>query len=276
MPSSHSDLTRRDFLGTVAVAPLAAGAAGAPPRPSGAARPRNVVLILSDDHRYDFMSCVGGPSWLKTPGLDRLATGGALVGNACVSTALCSPSRASILTGLYAHRHGIVDNNSPIPRGTEFFPQRLQAAGYRTAFMGKWHMGDADDAPQPGFDHWVSLRGQGEYNDPVFNVDGVRQPQAGYTTDLLTDRAVDWMTENRARPFFLYLSHKAVHSQFEPAARHRDCYAKEPIPYPPSMANTPDNYRGKPAWVRAQRDSWHGVDFPYHGALDFDSFYRRY
>ncbi len=282
MAAHRSDLSRRDFLGAVASAPLVAHAAAtpaslaAPSAPTTPARPRNVVLILSDDHRYDFMSCVGGPPWLKTPGLDRLAHGGAILANATVSTSLCSPSRASVLTGLYAHRHGIVDNNSPIPRGTEFFPQRLRAAGYRTAFMGKWHMGHEDDAPQPGFDHWVSLRGQGEYNNPIFNVDGVRQQQTGYTTDLLTERAVQWITQNRERPFFLYLSHKAVHSEFVPAARHRDRFAKESIAYPVSMADTPENYRGKPAWVRAQRNSWHGVDFLYHGQVDFDTFYRRY
>ena len=111
--------------------------------------PRNVVLILSDDHRFDFMSFVAGaPPFLRTPNLDRMAKGGAHVRNAMVTTALCSPSRASILTGLYAHRHGIVDNTSPIPAGTVFFPERLQRAGYRTAYVGKWHMGEDTDAPQ--------------------------------------------------------------------------------------------------------------------------------
>src|SRR6478672_10445581 len=101
-------------------------------------KPRNVVLILSDDHRYDAMGFAGHP-FLKTPHLDSLARGGAHLKNAFVTTALCSPSRASILTGLYAHRHGVMDNNNPVPAGLTFFPQLLQRAGYETAFIGKWH-----------------------------------------------------------------------------------------------------------------------------------------
>ncbi|HEX6940573.1 MAG TPA: sulfatase [Longimicrobiales bacterium] len=244
-----------------------------------AARPRNVVLILSDDHRYDFMGFMdGAPPFLETPNLDRMAAGGAHVRNAFVTTSLCSPSRASILTGQYAHRHGVVDNTSPIPPGTTFFPELLRRAGWRTAFIGKWHMGEDDDAPRPGFDHWVSFRGQGVYVDPVLNIDGERRKIEGYTTDILTDFALEWLDAQRGsdRPFFLMLSHKAVHAEFVPAERHAGRYADEPIPYPATMANTESNYRDRPRWVEAQRYSWHGVEFPYHGAMDFDEFYRRY
>ena len=121
-----------------------------------------------------------------------------------------------------------------------FFPQYLQQAGYATAFVGKWHMGHDDDAPQPGFDHWVSFRGQGEYFDPVLNVNGRRETVPGYTADVLTDQALQWL-QNRpdaAKPFFLYLSHKSVHYPFQPAPRHLGRYAKEPIDYPETMANT--------------------------------------
>jgi N-acetylglucosamine-6-sulfatase len=134
-----------------------------------------VIFILFDDHRYDFMGFhPGAPKWLKTPAMDRMAAGGAHIANAFVTTSLCSPSRASILTGRYAHRHGVVDNTSPIPEGTVFFPQYLQKAGYRTAYIGKWHMGEdaGSDQPREGFDHWISFRGQGVYNDPVLNVNG--------------------------------------------------------------------------------------------------------
>ena len=251
--------------------------------PSRAATPRNVVFILSDDHRYDFMSFMkGAPPFLKTPSLDRMAAGGAHVRNAFVTTALCSPSRASILTGQYAHRHGVVDNSSPIPSGTTFFPQYLQRAGYRTAFLGKWHMGeaDADDAPRPGFDHWVSFRGQGVYNDPVLNINGQRRQIRGYTTDVLTDQALEWLkrqgTAEPDRPFLLYLSHKAVHAEFVAAPRHQGRYANERIPRPETMANTEANYRSKPQWVKEQRYGWHGVDYMYHGAMQFDGFYRAY
>jgi N-acetylglucosamine-6-sulfatase len=244
---------------------------------------RNVIFILSDDHRHDFMSFVkGAPPFLRTPNLDRMAARGSYVPNAFVTTALCSPSRASILTGRYAHRHGVVDNTSPIPKGTMFFPELLQRAGYRTAYIGKWHMGEDEesDMPRPGFDQWVSFRGQGVYSDPTLNMNGTRRQVRGYTTDILTDQALDWLRGVRRadpdRPFFLYLAHKAVHAEFQAAPRHAGRYADAPIPYPETMANTEDNYRGKPRWVREQRNSWHGVDFAYHGALKFDQFYRSY
>ena len=135
----------------------------------------------------------------------------------------------------------------------------------------------ASDAPRPGFDHWISFQGQGVYVNPKLNVDGVRGEVKGYTTDILTDSAIAWLERRpRDRPFFLYLSHKGVHAEFVPAERHQGRYAAEPIPYPPTMANTEGNYRGKPRWVREQRYGWHGVDYAYHGAMDFAEFYHRY
>ncbi len=129
------------------------------------AKPLNVVFILSDDHRYDVMSFLGHP-WVETPAMDAMAKEGVYFENAVVTTSLCSPSRASILTGQYMHNHGVVDNNVPTPPGTVFFPQYLQKAGYQTAFFGKWHMGGIRDSPRPGFDRWVSFRGQGHYYPP--------------------------------------------------------------------------------------------------------------
>jgi N-acetylglucosamine-6-sulfatase len=240
--------------------------------------PRSVIFVLVDDLRFDAAGFMGHP-WLETPNLDSLAKRGVHLRNAFVTTALCSPSRASILTGQYAHRHRVVDNNSPVPAGTTYFPQYLQQAGYDTAFIGKWHMGADSDAPQPGFDRWVSFRGQGTYlpSKNGLNVDGRAVPQRGYITDELTDYALDWLRERRTdRPFFLYLSHKAVHSDFVPAERHRGRYANRPFTPSPSMADTPANYEGKPMWVRNQRNSWHGVDFAYHGNLDIAEYYRRY
>ena len=245
------------------------------------AQPQNVIFILSDDHRYDFMGFhENGPDFLDTPQMDRMAEQGLHIRNAFVTTSLCSPSRASIFTGQYAHNHQVVDNSSQIPEGTRFFPSDLQDAGYATAFVGKWHMGESTDDPKPGFDHWVSFRGQGVYYNPTLNVDGERSRYDGYTSDLLTDFALDWLgghLEGGAdRPFFLFLSHKAVHAEFEPAERHAGMYADVAIPYPASMEDTEANYRGKPRWVRDQRYGWHGVAHAYHGQLDFDEFYRRY
>jgi N-acetylglucosamine-6-sulfatase len=244
------------------------------------ARPRNVVFILVDDMRHDVMSFVGHP-FVKTPHIDKLAGEGAHFRNAFVTTSLCSPSRASILTGQYMHKHRVVDNNNPVPPGTRFFPQYLQQAGYATAFIGKWHMGHESDGLQPGFDRWVSFRGQGHYFAPGpkwrLNVDGRHVPQRGYITDELTDYAVDWLgQQSKEKPFFLYLSHKAVHAEFRPADRYRSLYADVEIKPPPTQADTPQNYRGKPMWVKNQRNSWHGVDFPYHSTLDIENYYREY
>jgi N-acetylglucosamine-6-sulfatase len=218
----------------------------------------------------------------ETPHLDALARNGVHVKNALVTTALCSPSRASILTGLYTFRHRVIDNNRAIPPGTVYFPQYLQRAGFATAFFGKWHMGGEGDQPQPGFDRWVSFRGQGEYLPPTpnytLNVDGRREKQKGYITDELTDYAVDWLRQQKPaeKPFFIYLSHKAVHANFTPAPRHEGKFAHKNFVLPATAANTPENYAGKPRWLRDQRNSWHGVDFPYHSDLDITNYYRRY
>jgi N-acetylglucosamine-6-sulfatase len=137
-------------------------------------------------------------------------------------------------------------------------------------------MGHESDEPRLGFDHWISFRGQGEYFDPELNVDGTHTKSKGYITDILTDYAVKWLRQKRSKPFFLCLSHKAVHAEFEPAPRHRGRYSQAVVEYPATMANTVDNYRNKPRWVKEQRNSYHGVDFIYHGEMDFDTLYRRY
>lgn len=245
------------------------------------AQPRNVVFILSDDHRYDAMSFMGHPL-AETPVMDRMAAEGAHLANAFVTTSLCSPSRASILTGLYTFRHRVIDNNRKVPEGTLFFPQYLKEAGYATAYIGKWHMGGSSDAPRPGFDHWVSFRGQGRYlppdDDYTLNVNGERVPQRGYITDELTDYAVDWLEDrkNADQPFFLYLSHKAVHANFTPADRHAGSLPEREWEPPRTEAVTAAMQENQPRWLRDQRNSWHGVDFPYHSDLDIETYYKAY
>ena len=258
-----------------------AGAAPVPPLEQiPGTKLRNVVLVLVDDHRYDAMGHLGHP-FLETPHMDRLARGGANFTAGYVTTSLCSPSRASVLTGMYAHTHRVVDNNNLVPQETVFFPQYLQTAGYDSAFFGKWHMGGSTAAPRPGFDRWVSFRGQGTYlpSPNGLNVDGQRVPQQGYLTDEITDYCIDWLNSRTGeRPFFIYLSHKAVHAHFTAAERHQGRYADAAWTPPPTMALTAENSRGKPRWVLDQRNSWHGVDFAYHGKIDFnlEQFYRDY
>ena len=257
--------------GTI-VTGLLAGAAILPlyPGAADAADPPNIVFVLVDDQRYDELGFLN--PILDTPHLNALAESGVHFESAVVTTSLCSPSRATILTGQYMHNHGIVDNNTPLESGTTTFPELLQNAGYRTALIGKWHMGGLSDAPRPGFDHWVSFAGQGTYfpidafgNVAMFNANGERVPQTGYITDELTDYAIEWLETAQASgdPWFLYLSHKAVHSDFTPAERHRDQYADVVLTLPASAEQDRDN-PGRPLWVRNQRNSFHGIEFPYH------------
>jgi N-acetylglucosamine-6-sulfatase len=267
--------SRRNFLKSAALGaawPLARGFGRSVIPPTAQ---RNLIFVLIDDMRFDSMSRMGHP-FLKTPNLDRLAAEGMLFRNAFVTTSLCSPSRACTLTGMYAHMHGVQDNSTLFTSSAPTFPTLLQAAGYETAFVGKWHMGNSSDEPRPGFHRWVSFRGQGVYYNPVLNIDGKRVERQGYITDLLTDYAVEFLRKDRRKPFFLYLSHKAVHADFQPAERHRNAFADVKIATPDSMAATPENLAGKPLWVRRQRHSWHGVDYLYHDRTSLEQFIRDY
>ncbi|QDU38613.1 Arylsulfatase [Maioricimonas rarisocia] len=244
----------------------------------------NIVFILIDDLRFDTFGYMGHP-FVETPHIDRLAREGVQFRRAFVTTSLCSPARASFLTGQYMHNHRVVDNADLMPEGTVTFPQLLQKSGYETAFVGKWHMGGSSDAPRPGFDHWVSFRGQGTYapEGHSLNINGEQVPRTKYMTDELTDYSVDWLKErNGDEPFLLYLSHKGVHGLYDPAPRHRDRYRNEPFPAPGTMDETlqppPAGDAGKPMWVHDQRNSWHGIEFPYHGRAkqSIAEMYRHY
>jgi len=284
MKSQKPGQSRREFLGTLGAAAAAlpfaklSTAIAEEMESIPGSNPRNVIFILSDDHRYDFMGFMGKPKFLETPNMDRMAREGVHFENTFVTTSLCSPSRASILTGQLSHHHGVVDNQTLVPEDTIFFPQYLQQLGYQTVFIGKWHMGKSSAEPRPGFDKWISFTGQGEYYDCELNIDGKTVQSKGYITDVLTNYAVDWLQNewDRNKPFFMYLSHKAVHAMFEPAKRHLGKYDHVKPEYPKSMADTPENYKDKPRWVKAQRNSWHGVGYMYHGGMDYDTFYRRY
>lgn len=252
--------------------------AGAQTDPTRRRKPRNIIFILTDDHRYDAVGFLKGQQWLETPHLDSLARDGVHFQNAVVSTSLCSPSRASILTGQYAHRHHIVDNNTAIPKGTHIFPQDLQKAGYQTGFFGKWHMGGEGDDPQQGFHRWVSFKGQGTYLPSAdgLNVDGKHVPQKGYITDELTDYALEWLRAlKKDQPYFMYLSHKAVHADFVPADRHKGRYKGKEFVFPKSMAK-PTAEQHRPTWVQNQTNSWHGIEYPYHSNLNIAEYYRLY
>ena len=228
-----------------------------------AASPPNVVVVLVDDLRWDEIGCAGHP-FARTPHIDRIAYEGARFRNAFCTTPLCSPIRASLLTGQYAHHHGIIDNTDRSQRSHQLmtFPRILHEHGYETGYVGKWHMGN-DDTARPGFDYWVSMKGQGTSFDPVLNENGTRTKTAGHTTDVLNDRAERFVRRKRNGPFCLYIAHKALHpeltqyddgsvsdpgaAKFMPAERHKLLYADDPIP---RRLNVIDPLEGKPALER--------------------------
>jgi arylsulfatase A-like enzyme len=231
------------------------------------ARP-DVVVIVVDDLRWDEFG-VGGHPYLETPNIDRLAAEGALFVNSFHAVPLCSPNRASILTGQYPSRHGIIDNvaRDLLSHRLQTFPRAMQADGYTTAFLGKWHMGN-DPTPRPGFDYWVGLPGQGRSTDPELYEDGALHVVKGYTTDLLTDRALDFIARQPAdRPFLVYLAHKAVHPDIKqrddgsvdpnsslgyvPAPRHRGRYQDKVYTRRPNVITSLDQLGDKPALRRA-------------------------
>jgi N-acetylglucosamine-6-sulfatase len=222
---------------------IAAPALGAD-APAAAKRP-NFVFVLIDDLRYDAMSCAGHP-FVKTPNIDRLATGGLRFTNAFVTISLCAPSRACFLTGAYSHVNGVRTNEGQEfdPGVFETYPQALQKAGYKTAFVGKWHMAPTAK-PRPGFDYWFSFKGQGVYTDPQVDENGKEYKASGYMTDILTEHAVDWLKAQKGAPFSLCLWHKAVHEPFTPAERHKNLYQDARLPEPASFRDT---FEGKPAW----------------------------
>lgn len=246
--------------------------------------PLNMIFILLDDLRFDGVGFLQDE--VQTPHIDQLAERGVYFPNAVVTTSLCSPSRATILTGQSTRNHGVVDNNNSSEEGLVFFPRYLQDAGYETGYFGKWHMGDASDAPREGFDRWVSFAGQGHYY-PVtgpggqvnqINVDGEHVDQTGYITDEMTDYAMDWLSRGRdpSRPFFMYLGHKAVHSDAVPAPRHRGQYDDTVFELPETVEITPEYRDGKPMWVKNQRNSWHGIDFFYASDLKMTDYLKDY
>jgi arylsulfatase A-like enzyme len=258
---------RRAIVGLLA---LTAGCGGQAERPSDTptvngtpeSRP-NVVVVVVDDLRWDEFGAAGHP-WIETPSIDRLAAEGALFTSAFHAVSLCSPNRASILTGQFPSRHGIIDHVSRALASHRLvtFPQALQQAGYRTAFLGKWHMGN-DPTPRPGFDYWVAFPGQGHSINPEFFEEGRLHRVEGYTTDLLTDRAVAFIEREAGGPFMLYLAHKAIHpdvtqrddgsvdpstpEQYVPAPRHRGRYAGKIFPRRGNVIATLDQLDQQPA-----------------------------
>ena len=220
----------------------------------------NIIFIMSDDHASHAISAYGS-RLIKTPNIDRLANEGMKLENCFVTNSICTPSRAVILTGTYSHINGVpvfnhIDNTQPM------LSKYLQEAGYYTGVVGKWHLGGnnparPDDGKPAGFDYWNILPGQGAYFNPVMIENGKRKTIEGYTTDIITDLAMDFI-KNRPqdKPFFLMYHHKAPHRNWQPDEKHRKQYENVTLPEPPTFN---DDYSGKSdaprqATMRIDRD----------------------
>ncbi len=248
-------MTRRQAGGRLArlgAGTLVAGAAGPAVGPwflAGCGRGReqpNIVLVFTDDHATQAIGAYGSRI-NRTPQIDRIAREGALFRNSFCSNGICAPSRAVVLTGKHSHRNGKVDNSGTFDMSQPTFNKALQAAGYQTAIIGKWHLGVTPE----GFDHWEVLPGQGQYYNPDFDTPAGRRRHQGHATDITTELALDWLDQKRDpdRPFLLMCQHKAPHRNWMPAPDKLDLFEDEEIPEPATLF---DDGAGRASPFRAQ------------------------
>ena len=207
----------------------------------------NILFIMTDDHAAHAISCYGSKV-NETPNLDRLAKSGVRFTNAFVTNSICTPSRATLLTGKYSHLNGVpVFNN--FDGAQQNVAKLLQSAGYHTGVIGKWHLG----SDPTGFDRWIILPGQGVYNNPAFLTPAGRLTVNGYVTDIITDLGTEWLdTRPKDKPFFLLLHHKAPHREWTPSEKYRAEFSKKTIPEPPSLF---DKYDSRPAALPENRQT---------------------
>ena len=208
------------------------------------AGPPNILFVMSDDHAYQAISAYDG-SLNQTPNIDRLASEGMRFDRCYVTNSICGPSRACLLTGKYGHKNGVEDNYTEFDGSQQTFPKLLQQAGYQTAMIGKWHL----KSVPTGFDYFDVLPGQGKYYRPKFkNADGERDVE-GYVTNITTDLATKWLTEQRdkEKPFLLLVHHKAPHRPWDPGPEHLRAFEGVEFAEPETLY---DEYTGKSIAIR--------------------------
>ena len=216
----------------------------------------NILFIMSDDHAAHAMSCYGSRI-NRTPNIDRIAEGGMILHNCFCTNSICTPSRASILTGKYSHLNGVKTLGDKLDGRQQTVAKLLQAGGYQTAMIGKWHLGHGGLHDPTGFDYWNVLPGQGLYHDPEMIELGERKVHEGYVTDIITDLSIEWLKDRDLEsPFFLMCHHKAPHRPWDPDAKHARMYEDIEIPEPETFN---DDYRNrsraaKEAKMRIDRD----------------------
>lgn len=222
----------------------------------------NIIFIITDDQQTGLLGLEGNPV-VKTPNIDRIGNEGVIFRNFFAVTPLSSPSRASFLTGQYAHKHGVINNDKVgmdvISHTLMTWPRQLHEAGYKTAFIGKWHMG-LDDSRRPGFDRWLSFKGQGIYINGVVNDDGFQRQIKGYMTDYINDQAAAFikMQSKKNEPFAMVVSHKAIHWPILPAKEYDSSYAGYEFKTTPPGE---DDLKGKPLLTRAVTEAdWSSLE----------------
>ena len=225
-------------------------------------KPYNIVYIMTDDHTAQMMSCYGG--LIETPNLDRIANDGVIFTNSFVANSLSGPSRACMLTGKHSHANGFTDNSTCVFDGSQqTMPKLLRQAGYQTALIGKWHL----ISLPTGFDHWEILPGQGDYYNPSFiTMDNDTVVEKGYLTNLITDKSIDWMENQRdkEKPFCLFIHHKAIHRNWLPELKYLDLYEDKTFPLP---ENFYDDYEGRPAAAAQEMGIFKDMDIIYDNKM---------
>ena len=199
----------------------------------------NILLIYTDDHAAHSISAYGSVI-NRTPNLDRIAEGGMRFANSFVGNSICCPARATVLTGKHSHANGVIDNSNRFDGSQPTFPKVLQGTGYQTALIGKWHL----KSDPTGFDHWETLYGQGPYYNPKMKTQAGDRQHVGYTTDLITDLALEWLDDARQpeKPFLLMVQHKAPHREWQPGPNYLNAFDDTDIPEPVDLF---DDYSGR-------------------------------
>jgi len=241
-------MKRRNFIGSLGMAVLGASA-GMRAYGNGHGNRPNIVWIFSDDHSYQTIGAYGGrlAKLDPSPNIDKLAEQGMRFDKCYVENSICAPSRAALLTGKFSHKHGKYTNTGGFDQDQQTFPKILRKNGYQTAMIGKIHL----PGKMQGFDYWEVLHNQGTYFNPVFLGEGGDTRYQGYTTDIITDRALNWLENARdpEKPFMLMIHHKAPHRNWQPAPRHMEKYADTHIPEPETLF---DDYATRGTAAREQ------------------------
>lgn len=212
----------------------------------------NIIYIMSDDHAWQAISAYGGPlkDLAPTPNIDRIAQNGMRFDRCLVTNSISGPCRAVLLTGKYSHVNGFLMNEGgqkPFDGSQQTFPKLLQAAGYQTAIIGKWHL----FSDPTGFDFWEILPGQGNYYNPDFIDKNGRHQESGYVTELITEKCINWLNEAKksGKPFMLMMHHKAPHREWEPGPNELTLYKKVKFPEPETLF---DDYSGRGTAEKSQ------------------------